>query len=117
MDVHPSSGRGLPRRSRVLSLELLSGSFETPASYDERPHTEPNAPKVRGFGSFPTGELARVPPAPVQLSAPVRNYGDVFGRASGRGSEPFVFDFSEENSEIFSSEGPLKGRSSFLIPS
>ena len=50
-------------------------------------------------------------------SAPVRNYGDVFGRASGRGSEPFVFDFSEEDSEIFSSEGPLKGRSSFLVPS
>ena len=52
------------------------------------------------------------------LSAPVRNYyGDVFGRASGRGSAPFVFDFSEEDSEIFSSEGPLKGRSSFLVPS
>ena len=32
-------------------------------------------------------------------------------------SEPFVFDFSEEDSEIFSSEGPLKGRSSFLVPS
>ena len=28
-----------------------------------------------------------------------------------------VFDFSEEDSEIFSSEGPLKGRSSFLVPS
>src|SRR5215470_7639688 len=51
------------------------------------------------------------------LSAPVRNYGDVFRKASGRRSEPFVFDLSEEDSEIFSSEGPLKGRSRFLIPS
>ena len=40
-----------------------------------------------------------------------------FGRSSGCGSEPFVFDFSKESSQIFASERPLKGRSGFLVPS
>jgi len=44
------------------------------------------------------------------LSAHVRNYGDVFGSASGC---TFVFDFGEEGGQIFASEGPLKGRSGF----
>ena len=36
---------------------------------------------------------------------------------SGRGSKPFVFDFGKESSQIFASEGPLKRRSGFLVPS
>jgi len=51
------------------------------------------------------------------LSALVRNYGDVFGGASGRRSKSFLFDFGEESGQIFASEGPLKGRGGFLVPS
>jgi len=35
---------------------------------------------------------------------------------SGRSSESFLFDFGEESSQIFASEGPLKGRGGFLVP-
>jgi hypothetical protein len=35
---------------------------------------------------------------------------------SGCRGEPFVFDFGEESGQILASEGPLKRRSSFLIP-
>ena len=31
-------------------------------------------------------------------------------------SESFLFDFGEESSQIFASEGPLKGRGGFLVP-
>jgi hypothetical protein len=49
------------------------------------------------------------------LSALARNYDDVLGRASGGGSEPFVFDLRQESCQVFASEGPLEGRSGFLV--
>ena len=38
-----------------------------------------------------------------------------FGQPSGGGSQPFVFKFGEESSQVFASEGPLKGRGRFLV--
>jgi len=46
------------------------------------------------------------------LSALVRNYGEYCKALSGM-IEPLVLDFREESSQIFASEGPLKGRSSY----
>src|SRR5215469_9698598 len=36
---------------------------------------------------------------------------------SGCGSETFIFNFGEENRQVFASESPLKRRSRFLVPS
>ena len=60
--------------------------------------------------------LATVKKSRMSLSALVRNYGDVFGGVLGCRSESLLFDFGEESSQIFASEGPLKGRGGFLVP-
>jgi hypothetical protein len=38
-----------------------------------------------------------------------------FERASGSGSEPFVFDLRQKGCQVFASKGPLEGRGGFLV--
>src|SRR5438309_8810161 len=85
------------------------------STYTRLTGTGSTAHSLRPALSALYARICRNPPQPASWTDLVLSFG-ITVTYLGRGSEPFVFNFRQKGRQIFASEGPLKGRSSFLVP-